>query len=65
MRALLQRTSGARVRVAALFPLAILATFAGVWLVRRVDPERFYTLVYGLLVLVGGKLVVDGVSGLR
>lgn len=50
---------------AALFPLAILATFAGVRLVRRVEAERFYTIVYGLLILVGGKLVFDGVSGLR
>lgn len=49
---------------AALFPLAIAATFAGVWLVRRVSAERFYTLVYGLLVLVGGKLVWDGLAGL-
>lgn len=48
---------------AALFLLVILSTWIGVLLVRRVDPERFYTLVYGLLVLVGGKLVIDGVSG--
>jgi uncharacterized membrane protein YfcA len=50
---------------AALFPLAILSTWIAVLLVRRVDPERFYPLVYGLLVLVGGKLVADGVAGLR
>lgn len=47
-----------------LFPLAILSTWAGVWLVRRVDAERFYTIVYGLLVLVGAKLVWDGVRGI-
>jgi uncharacterized membrane protein YfcA len=50
---------------AALFPLAVAATFAGVRLVRRVAAERFYTLVYGLLVLVGGKLLWDGWAGLR
>lgn len=50
---------------AALFPVAILATWAGVRLVRRVEAERFYTIIYGLLVLVGGKLVFDGVNGLR
>lgn len=48
----------------ALFPVAIASTWAGVILVRRVSPDRFYVLVYGLLVLVGAKLVYDGVTGL-
>jgi uncharacterized protein len=46
---------------AILFPMAILSTWAGVWLVRRVPAERFYTLVYILLVVVGAKLMWDGV----
>ncbi|RDJ19839.1 sulfite exporter TauE/SafE family protein [Bosea caraganae] len=50
---------------AALFPLAILATLAGVWLVRRVPAERFYTIIYWLLILVGLKLVFDGFTGLH
>jgi hypothetical protein len=50
---------------AALFPLAILATLAGVWLVRRVPAERFYTIIYWLLVVVGLKLVFDGFAGLH
>lgn len=50
---------------AVLFPLALASTFAGVWLVRRVAAERFYTVIYGLLVLVGGKLLWDGWAGLR
>jgi uncharacterized protein len=45
---------------AALFPLAIASTWAGVWLVRRVSGERFYNIVYALLLLLGCKLVVDG-----
>jgi uncharacterized membrane protein YfcA len=49
---------------AALFPAAIASTFAGVALVRRVSPERFYTLVYVLLILVGLKLLWDGARGL-
>jgi uncharacterized membrane protein YfcA len=49
---------------AVLFPVAILSTWAGVWLVRRVGGDRFYTLVYGLLVLVGGKLALDGLRAL-
>jgi uncharacterized membrane protein YfcA len=48
----------------ALFPLAIAATWAGVWLVRRVPAERFYTIIYGLLVCVGLKLVHDGARAL-
>jgi len=42
---------------AALTPLAIATTFAGVWLVRRVEAERFYTLIYVLMILVGGQLL--------
>jgi len=49
---------------AALAPLAIAATMAGVWLVRRISGERLYTLIYVLLVLVGGRLVWDGLSEL-
>jgi uncharacterized protein len=45
---------------AVLFPLAIASTWAGVWLVRRVSGERFYDIVYVLLLLLGGKLVWDG-----
>ena len=43
-----------------LFPLAVASTWAGVWLVRRVCGERFYDIVYVLLLLLGGKLVWDG-----
>jgi len=47
---------------AALLPVAIASTFAGVWLVRRVSPARFYTAIYALMVLVGVKLVWDAVA---
>jgi uncharacterized membrane protein YfcA len=47
---------------AVLLPVAILATLAGVWLVRRVPAERFYTLIHWLLVAVGLKLVWDGAA---
>jgi uncharacterized membrane protein YfcA len=45
-----------------LLPLAILSSLAGVWLVRRVPPERFYTIVYLLLIAAGAKLLFDGVA---
>jgi uncharacterized membrane protein YfcA len=47
-----------------LFPLAIASTWAGVVLVRRVPAERFYTLIYVLLIAVGLKLAYDGAVAL-
>jgi uncharacterized membrane protein YfcA len=47
---------------ALLMPLAVASTFGGVWLVRRIDPERFYTLIYILMVLLGAKLLWEGVT---
>jgi uncharacterized membrane protein YfcA len=49
---------------AALAPLAILTTLAGVALVRRVSGERFYAIVYGVLVLAGLQLIWNGGSDL-
>ena len=46
----------------ALLPVATGSTFAGVWLVRRVEPQRFYGLAYALLTLVGGKLLWDALA---
>ena len=47
---------------AALMPVAILSTVAGVQLVRRVSPARFYSAIYVLMVLVGVKLVWDALA---
>lgn len=44
---------------AMLVPLALLSTLAGVALVRRIDPARFYSLIYLLMILLGLKLVAD------
>jgi uncharacterized membrane protein YfcA len=44
-----------------LLPVAIASTLAGVWLVRRVSAERFYTAIYVLMMLVGAKLLWDGI----
>jgi len=44
---------------AVMMPVAIASTLAGVWLVRRVPAERFYTAIYWLIILVGLKLVRD------
>ena len=46
---------------AMLAPLAIGSTLAGVWLVRRIHGKRFYTIVYVLMIGLGGKLLIDAV----
>jgi uncharacterized membrane protein YfcA len=47
-----------------LVPVAILSTLAGVWIVRRIEIARFYGLIYLMMVLLGTKLLWDGVSAL-
>ncbi|MES2986688.1 MAG: sulfite exporter TauE/SafE family protein [Pseudomonadota bacterium] len=59
--ALGQFTRDNLILAAALMPVAILSTIAGVWLVRRVSAERFYTAIYWLMILVGIKLVWDAI----
>ena len=49
---------------AGLIPVAIVSTFAGVWVVRRVSPDRFYALILALTLLIGVKLTYDAVRAL-
>lgn len=42
-------------------PLALASTFAGVWLVKRIAPERFHLIINLLMVVVGLKLLFDAV----
>jgi uncharacterized membrane protein YfcA len=49
---------------AVLLPLAVVSTLAGAWLIRRVSGERFQTIMYLLLIVVGAKLVWDGLGGM-
>ena len=44
---------------AMLLPVAIFSTFAGVWLIRRISPDKFYTVIYVLTMLIGLKLIWD------
>jgi uncharacterized protein len=46
---------------AVLLPVAVLASLAGVKLVRRFSAEKFYTIVYVLMLVAGAKLLWDGV----
>ena len=47
----------------ALLPFALLGSLAGVVLVRRISMERFYTIIYVLMVVAGAKLLWDGLAG--
>ncbi|WP_374471124.1 sulfite exporter TauE/SafE family protein [Phenylobacterium sp.] len=55
--ALGQFTAQNLLTAAVLMPVAIGSTFAGVWLVKRVQAERFYTLIYILMAAVGVQLL--------
>jgi uncharacterized membrane protein YfcA len=46
-----------------LMPVAIVSTFAGVWLVRRVSPEKFYVIIYVLMIGVGAELLWKALAG--
>jgi len=46
----------------AMVPLALASTLAGVWLVRRVNADRFYTLIYWLMLAIGLQLIWDGLA---
>lgn len=61
--ALGQFTRANLLATATLLPVAIVSTFLGVALVRRVAAERFYTLIYLLMLAVGLKLLWDGLTG--
>jgi uncharacterized membrane protein YfcA len=60
--ALGQFTPANAIAAAVLLPVAVLASLAGVRLVRRVSIERFYTIVYVLMIVAGGKLLLDGLG---
>ncbi len=44
-----------------LMPLAVISTLVTLRLVRRMSSARFYTVIYWLMVLLGSKLIWDGI----
>lgn len=60
--ALGQLTWGTLATAAVLFPLAVAANLAGIWLVRRVPADLFYRLIYGLTFAVGCFLLASGIG---
>lgn len=45
-----------------LMPLAIVSTLITLRVLRRLDSQKFYTIIYWLMVLLGAKLVWDGLT---
>ena len=60
--ALGQFTRANAVASAILLPLAVLSSLAGVRLVRKVPMERFYLIIYTLMIVAGAKLLLDGMG---
>ncbi|HEX8308283.1 MAG TPA: sulfite exporter TauE/SafE family protein [Allosphingosinicella sp.] len=60
--ALGQFTKENAIATAVLLPVAVVASLAGVKLVRKVATERFYTIVYLLMIVAGAKLLLDGLG---
>jgi uncharacterized protein len=46
-----------------LLPLAIVSTWLGIWLIRRMSSAKFYPVLNGLLFLVGLRLAWTGLRG--
>ena len=45
-----------------LIPLAPIGVLFGVWLIKRIDQDVFYKILYGLIFMVGLKLLWDGLG---
>ncbi|NDD49427.1 MAG: sulfite exporter TauE/SafE family protein, partial [Alphaproteobacteria bacterium] len=45
---------------AILFPISLIFTFIGIWVVKKLPTKIFYEIIYILLFLVSIKLIYDG-----
>lgn len=43
-----------------LMPLAIGSTYAGIWMIRRLNSAQFYTVIYLLMIALGARLIWQG-----
>lgn len=48
---------------AILMPLAIVSTFAGIWLIKRINGPLFYKIINWLMILLGVRLLWAGIFG--
>lgn len=56
-----QIAAGKLLTSSVLFPLGILSTLSGVWLVRRITTARFYKIIYFLVFVIGLYLAARGI----
>ena len=47
-----------------LVPIAVLANFAGIWMVRRVSTEMFFRIAYMLMFVIAVELIRGSVMDL-
>ena len=47
-----------------LFPISLIFTFLGIWIVRKLPTKIFYEIIYILLFLVSIKLIYDGFTNM-
>ena len=47
-----------------LFPISLIFTFLGIWIVRKLPTKIFYEIIYILLFLVSIKLIYDGFTNI-
>jgi uncharacterized membrane protein YfcA len=47
-----------------LLPLAMIANYAGIWLVRRTPAELFFRIVYVLMFFIALELIRSGIIGI-
>jgi uncharacterized membrane protein YfcA len=47
---------------ALLLPLAVIANYAGIWLVRRTPTELFYRIAYVLMFVISLELIRSGLT---
>ena len=56
--------SGQRVIGLTLVPIAVLANFVGIWMVRRVSTEMFFRIAYILMFVIAVELIRGSVIDL-
>lgn len=47
-----------------LMPVAVIGVLLGVWVVRRISQAIFYNVTYAAMVVIGAKLLYDGITAL-
>ncbi len=49
---------------AMLLPVAVVGVLTGIWGVKKITPKLFYNITYAVMIMIGIKLLYDGISAL-